>query len=152
MSEENKNISNGEENGVEFADQPKTEEAVGGDKTQTVDAVDTVAKFEDSALFGTTEDSGVGKVKPPRRVSLAAFICTCVALVLAAVMLTYTVCSSVYQRKLAEARLENVSQSAQSGEYDELELLKRLFEAYSFEELDDGSIKIGVLTFKKAEK
>ena len=101
--------------------------------------------LRESALFGTDTGETERQSKPPRRVSLTAFVCTCVALLLASVMLTYTVCSSVFQAKLAEARLENVSVVEAGGDYGELEILKRLFEVYSFEELDEEQLKAQVL-------
>ncbi len=128
MSEENKdNITN---------DGDYTDGSEAGANSDIGQTPDVTA----SALFGTDGDMPAERVKKPRRVSLPAFVCTCIALVLAAVMVTYTVCSGVYQKKLADARLDNISYGA-SGEYDELELLKALFEAYSFEELDDETVK-----------
>ena len=44
--------------------------------------------------------------KPKKKISLSAFIISSVALVLAAIMITYTCCFGVYQTKLAEARME----------------------------------------------
>lgn len=129
MSEENKNIPENEDLSAEA----------------TPDDEVAQANVEESALFGTEPEAEPPKPeKAHRRVSVATLVCTCVALVLAAVMLTYTVCSSVYQKKLAEARLENVA-TGSVGTYDELEILKALFEAYSFEELDEEAIKTQIL-------
>ncbi len=101
---------------------------------------------EVSALFEAESEAVKENTKKPIRVSLTTFICTTLALVLAAVMLTYTLCSSAYQARLAEARLDAVvSEGTQAGEYDELELLSKIFKAYSFEELDDEKIKAYIL-------
>ena len=43
--------------------------------------------------------------KKPKKLSLSTFICSAAALVLAAVMLTYTVCNSFYKKELADAQL-----------------------------------------------
>lgn len=112
--------------------------------SENVDTEDVAAERDSSALFGTETDDGQGLRRTPRRVSITTLVCTCVALVLSAVMLTYTICSSVYQKRLAEARLENVTYGT-TGTYDELELLKALFEAYSFEELDEEAIRTYIL-------
>ena len=130
MSEENKNFSEENENCSSEEKQETSPEFI-----------------ESSALFGTEDKPHEDiKIKKPKKVSLTAFICTSVALVLAAVMLTYTICSSAYQAKLAKARLEQVAQTqTQSGKYDELELLSKLFEIYSFEELDEQEIKNFIL-------
>ncbi len=82
--------------------------------------------------------------KQPRKISLSSFIFSAVALVLAAVMLTFTVCNSFYKKQLAQARLENVI--AGSELYGELELLRQLFAQYSYlganeEELVDTVLK-----------
>ncbi len=88
-----------------------------------------------SELFS---DNTENEQKPPRRVTLTTFICTCIALVLAAVMLTYTLCNTAYQAKLAEAR--QVDELA-----SELAVLERIFSQYSFEEFDEEQLKTAVL-------
>ena len=45
------------------------------------------------------------KERKPIKVSLSTFICTSVALVLAAVMLTLTICSSYYKGKEAQLKI-----------------------------------------------
>ena len=82
--------------------------------------------------------------KKPRKVSLSSFIFSAVAIALAAVMLTYTCCNSVYKRKLAEARLENVT-LGDFGEFDELEVLRLLFEQYSYYDIDEEKMVDEVL-------
>ena len=132
MSEENKNIPEDPKE-----DSLEQEEVI-------IEPQETASELnpENYALF---DDNATEKeTKPPRRISLFAFVCSAVALVLAAVMLTYTVCSSVYQKKLAEARLENVTTgnpSSTSESYSELDILHRIFETYSFEELDEDAIR-----------
>ena len=99
----------------------------------------------DSALFGdggNDEKPPKADAKPPRRVTLTTFVCSCIALVLAAVMLTYTLCNSAYQSRLAEIRAENVSSG---GAMSELDVLAQIFEAYSFEDLDEEEIRVQLL-------
>ena len=118
MSEENKNVENG-------ADGQSSETAV-------------------NDAFIQEEEI---KPKKPRTVTLSSFICSAVALVLAAVMLTYTVCSGIYQKKLAEATV-NGAQTVTfepEGKYDALEMLEWFFENYSFEELDDEKQRTAVM-------
>ena len=133
MSEENTNISDNSEEVSESGD------------TGLNDTLPTEVEIN-SELLGNGESDI--PVKKQRRVSLTTLICTCVAVCLAAVMLTYTVCSSIYQVKLAEVKLENSSNGTPSqtlGGFSELELLRQIFEAYSFEELDDKQILTEVL-------
>ncbi|MBO5415915.1 MAG: PDZ domain-containing protein [Clostridia bacterium] len=79
------------------------------------------------------------KPRGERRITLGAFLFSAVALVLAAVMLTYTCCNSIYRRKLAEAKLENVT-LGDFSEYDELDLLSALFRQYSYYDIDDDEM------------
>ncbi len=87
--------------------------------------------------------------KQPKKVSLLTFICTIVAVALAAVMLTLSLCTAFYELKLAEAKTEAPSTELGdpnvTSEMNELELLRELFEYYSFCELDAEQIKVAVL-------
>lgn len=145
MSEENKepmeSVSLEEETTNETADQDCTQ-----------DVIDESAFSPDnSELFGgeeTAMDNEEKAKKPPRRVSLFTTLCSCIAICLAAVMLTYTFCNSAYQKKLADAKLETVvtgTPAPTPSQFEELELLQRLFEAYSFMELDQDAMMTAVL-------
>ncbi len=82
--------------------------------------------------------------KSPKKISLSAFVFSAIALALAAVMLTYVCCNSVYKRRLAEAKLENISYGSFS-EFDELELLSLIFEHYSYYGIDEEEMVDAVL-------
>lgn len=97
----------------------------------------------EAAEYIIPEKEGTDK-REPRRVSLSAFIFSAVALVLAAVMLTYVCCNSVYKRRLAEAKLANVTVGSFS-EFDELELLGLLFERYSYYGINEDEMVDAVL-------
>lgn len=152
MSEENKNNLDGEaadnvadldvtETADGAAEHTADESADDGASCESDGKTDTAAPDVGSALFGA--DSAPSAKKPPRRIALTTFICSAVALVLAAVMVTYTLCSSAYQKKLADAKLEN-SVVYKSG-YSELDVLSKIFDMYSFEELDDNALRTAVL-------
>ncbi len=72
--------------------------------------------------------------KQPKRVSLTVFITSAIALVLAAVMLTYTVCSAFYRKKLAEEQFA-VSDIGTSVD-DSLALFAAIFDAYSIKDVN----------------
>ncbi len=86
--------------------------------------------------------------KKPIRLSLTVFVCSLVAAILAAVMLTSALLSSAYQKKLAEAKSDGAQNGAQiekgSLEYD-LEVLRAIFEQFSFAELDEEQLRTVVL-------
>ena len=67
---------------------------------------------QEEALYQAIFEPPVEEIPPKkkeRRISVSAFLCTCIALVLAAVMTTYTCCNLVYQKKLAEAQLTHTT-------------------------------------------
>ena len=108
------------------------------DKSGKTDSVE-----DELSLFGGGSGTEAPHTKQPRRITLTTFICSSVALVLAAVMLTYTLCNSAYQQKIAEIRAENAAQSVTG--YSELDILAQIFAAYSFEDLDEEEIRTQVL-------
>ncbi len=89
--------------------------------------------------------------KKPKKISMEAFIITCfgfVALLLAAVMITFTVSSGFYRKKLAEAKME----SAITGVTEDsaelvtmLETLAQVFEQLSITEYDSEEMMNEVL-------
>lgn len=99
---------------------------------------------ESSALFG---DDGAAAQKTPKKVSLTTFVCSCIALILAAVMLTYTLCNNAYQAKLAEAKQQQTQTGIpQTGELSyELAVLQKIFETYSFADMDEEQMRTAVL-------
>ena len=92
-------------------------------------------EFNNSPIL-PEEESGFAEppYKQPKRISLTTFITSAVALVLVAVMLTYTVCSGYYRKKLAEEQftVSNVGTSMD----DSLALFAALFEAYSINDVN----------------
>lgn len=76
--------------------------------------------------------------KKKRSVSLAAFVLSAIALVLATVMTTYTVCNSVYKKKLADAEVT-------VDKYYPFMLFDAMLEQYSFEELDEDEMMAAAL-------
>ena len=88
------------------------------------------------------------KKRKPVKISLSNFICSSVALVLAAIMLTLTICSAYYKGK--EAKLKDqynsvIANSVGVGNIPELQLLHEIFSTYSFEELDEQTIRTQIL-------
>ena len=76
---------------------------------------------EDKAGFNASQKSS-----KKRSVSLATFAVSAIALVVAAVMLTYTLCGAFYKKKLADARLDIITSGSNKG-IAQLELLQYLF-------------------------
>ena len=151
MAEENNKPQEGAEENVGASEQETVRiDIVGADASEGKNAEELQAP-EGYSIFGEApsdlpSEKPQSKSKSPKRISLTAFICTCVALVVAAVMLTYTVCNSAYQVKLAEVRAENGVQGSESNSgYTTLDILQQIFETYSFEELDEDTIRNEIL-------
>ncbi|MBE6577870.1 MAG: hypothetical protein E7653_07025 [Ruminococcaceae bacterium] len=143
MSEENKNIPEEEIKDTE-------EKGVEGERTEA--AAEEQKTFESRAFFSSESTSAVTeqtKKKPERKVSLVTFICSCVAVALAAVMLSLSASTIFYEIKLAQVKEE--APTVQTGdpnvtsEISELELLRQLFEKFSFCDLDEEQMKLAVL-------
>ena len=122
MSEENKNI-NGEEGFTE------------NNEKQTVESESSAYKYSFERMY---EDYDKGEVEDPqkkRKISLSAFIISTVALVLAAVMLTWSVCMSAYQRNLASIVEEGIGigyGDASESDFADLDVLDSIFKTFSY--------------------
>ena len=77
--------------------------------------------------------------KPKKGVPVLAFVLSSIALILAAVMVTFTVCNAVYQKKLAQAQMEA------SGDYYPFVLFDAMLETYSMEELNEEEMMAAAL-------
>lgn len=101
------------------------------------------AEMNDKELETVMEDkmSDAESTSPRKKISLSTFIFSAIALVLAAVMTTYACCGAFYKKKLAEAKLDSISQSASYEKYETLALIEALFETYGYyDDLDDEKI------------
>ncbi len=96
------------------------------------------------SLFGDEEEE---PKKVSRTVSLRTFIVSSVALVLAAVMLTFTVMQGIYRNSLASiigAGFWGGSSNSEES-VDDVALLDAIFERYSIYDLDDEDMAVAVL-------
>ena len=130
MSEENKNLDNTEN------------ENVGEDNELCQTDTDLPTVFEDSA-------------KTPKKIikfSLKTFILSSISLILATFMLTYTICSGIYQKQLADIyadAFESGNNSSNNGAsssltgFSEFELIDILLDSYFY---NDGSLDKSKLT------
>ena len=84
------------------------------------------------------------KPAPKRSISLGTFAVSAIALVVAAVMLTYTLCGAFYKKKLADARLDAITSGSNDG-IAQIELLQYLFDTYSYFDIDEDEIVENVL-------
>lgn len=85
----------------------------------------------DSSLF--SETSQMPSKKQPKKISLGVALVSAVALVLAAVMLTYTICESRFR-----AQVQNVQPDL--GKYQTFEVIDQIFSQYTFEDLDNQAM------------
>ncbi len=104
--------------------------------------------FEDVEV----EEGPAKRPKKEKKVSLFTFALTSVALVLAAVMTTYTLCSAFYKQKLANAQYD---QTANGYMYSQkgypFELFSQFIDIYSFEDTDEEAMLAAALKAYVAE-
>ena len=91
--------------------------------------------------------------KNPIRVSLFTFILTTVSLVLAAVMLTYTISAAFHRQELIELHAEEQTQEGvlYSEKGYPFELFSRFIDIYSFGEVDEDAMMTAALKAYVAE-
>ena len=104
-----------------------------------------------SNYYDQAEERKSNVAKAPKKISMEAFVITCfgfVALLLAAVMMTVTISSGFYRKKLAEAKME----SAITGVTEDsnelitmLEALSQVFEQLSITDYDSEKMMNEVL-------
>jgi carboxyl-terminal processing protease len=109
--------------------------------------VEDTAEINEVEAANETSDVEPPKKRTPIKISLGTFICSAIALVLAAVMLTYTVCGSIFRLKLAESKLDKDSNGSQqsAGSLTNLDIIREIFNRYSFEEIDDELVESEIL-------
>lgn len=125
MSEENKNYN--------FNNENELHEAEAADKGKDAS---TYSSLEQLYADGEGEENNNNK-KPrePKKISLSSFILSTVALVLVAVMLTWSVCLGAYRTKLSEIAGAGLEPSG--AELDNLEILDAVFNTYSYYGVDE---------------
>ena len=92
--------------------------------------------------------------KPQRKISLFAFLVSTVSLILATVMITFTVSTTMYRRKLASAAMSGETQNGfqdfqSSGFSDEdaylFDLITLFMDYYSFEDIDTEQMRTAAI-------
>lgn len=136
MSEENKNDFAPEE----VSEQDEVIQAAGSAAEDGVsasaDTPELPKVLAEETAAPMSEPSGKESQKAPRkkkRISLSAFVIASIALVLAAVMLTYTLCNGAYKKQLANVQITQ-------GRYYPFELFDAFLSSYSLEELDEEAM------------
>ncbi len=99
---------------------------------------------EESAFREEPAPKGESPAKAERKISLSSFLFSAVALVVAAVLLTYSVCNSVYKARLAEIQL-SYADVGDTTAHESLELIEKLFETYSYYGVDRDAVVEKVL-------
>lgn len=94
------------------------------------------------------DEDGDGPRKSPKKISLSAFLFSCVALILATFMITFTCCNGFYRQKIAQIQTENAISGVTQNPDDlvsMLETLSAVFEAYSITGYDGENMMNAVL-------
>ena len=123
MSEENKNLQNENESEVEGVGNSNEDTSAITDKSENDNAYADTVFFANSAPDGSEMHSDCGMnnengadTKPKgKRISVKAFVISLVAITVAAVMLTYSIASSIFKAKLAAAYYDAEQNSFNNG-------------------------------------
>jgi len=95
---------------------------------------------QDRSVLGNNSEEDTSEApKKEKKISIAAFVVSCIALVLAAVMITYTCCSGFYRKKIAEIQVQNAITGISGDSVELLDRLKtlcRIFEGLSITDYD----------------
>ncbi len=143
MSEENKNGEQIPEI-PEKENKPVEEPWVYEVKSEATSSQQTSFSYDGTkgAMFESNPQS-LPKKKKKKTVSLTAFVISAIALVVAAVMMTYTVCNSVYQKKLADGQITVTTPTEDL--YYPFDLFRAMLQTYSFEELNEDEMMAAAL-------
>ena len=146
MAEEKKNYQepSPDETPKQAQNEPQNEDP-NGDLNEVPNGDPAAELFTEDAFEPSRESAGEpnrpnGPNGPKRkkRIGIGSAIIACIAVALAAVMVTYTCCNSVYKRKLADLQTSGGALvSGADDRYYPFELFDSFFEAYSFEELNE---------------
>ncbi len=148
MSEENKNeVQNFEndENEAQNFENNKNE-------AQNFENDENEAQKSEEMIQTSEENDSTDKPKKKIKIALKAYLLSTVAIVLAAVMLTYTICSAAYKSKYAPSYLNNSgSDAAQTPQtaYTDTDAIDLLLKTYFYgdasidkEKLNEFSLKL----------
>lgn len=96
-------------------------------------AENTEIRKEPVNLFGEPDPNPQKDKKEKKKISVAAFVITCISLVLAAVMFTYTICMGAFRQRLAEEQLAQ-------AKYYPFELFQAFLSDFSMQEMDEKTM------------
>ena len=117
-----------------------SEEIKNENENENEDVTSESAEISCDALFSDPSDPAPKKVK---KISLQATIFSGIALILAAVMLTYTCLSGVYKQRLAEVQSQNLVSG--DDRYYPFELFDQIFSQLSFQDLNEEEMMAAAL-------
>ena len=142
MSEENKNIEDikdTEETAEMTEEIEEIEETEIAEEAETVEASDAVE--EESVCLETLEElpekKDKKKGKKRRSISIPAFLLSSVALVLATLMLTYSICTEAFKSKYADGLVKpEPEEITQTTEAELIDLLGQFIDGYFYGDAD----------------
>lgn len=137
MSEEKKNDFYGETDPRKNDDKIQSQEINLNEESTVYFADDLNTMSADHTENTDDTEKTVDPKKPKRKVSLKAFVLAVIATFVAAVMLTYSICSSLYQSMYAKAYVDaNQNSFVNNGnggaQLSELDIVADIFEQYSY--------------------
>lgn len=129
-----------EETNVNLPEDPKDPKKEAEGSPERLEAEEYFSAPEAQPPASVTWEEELPPPKAPKKISIPAFLLSAVALVLAAVMITYTFCSAAYRKKLADAQLSGAVIGTDGSDYYGFDLFRTFAELYSFEDLDQDAM------------
>ncbi len=138
MSDENNNFLND--------DQPNNEtngEDSSSDNGVNNEVESDILSFDDSKTDSSVEGYGYLQdkdEKKKRKVSWKTLVVSIITVMVATVMLTYWICSSVYQSMYAQAYVDANSNMIINGASSKLDILSQIMNSYAYNELNNDEM------------
>ncbi len=129
-----------DETNVNLPEDPKDTDGEREEATEALSAAETELAMPKALI----EELPLSPQKQ-KRVPLSVFLLSAIALVLAAVMITYTLCGAFWRRKLAEVQLSDATVGIEGDEYYGFELFQSFMDAFAFEGQDRDAMMAAAL-------
>lgn len=137
MSDENNNFFNND-----HPNESSNEETTSFDAAESVGEPDVIF-FDDSAVSNSAEGYDCypsGEKKKKRSISWKTLIVSIITAMVAAIMLTYWICSSLYQSMYAKVYVDANSTQITGSSISKIDTLSQIVNSYSYLELDQDKM------------
>lgn len=137
MSGENNNFLNEDQSAKE-----QNEVEISSDEVATEEGSDVVS-FDDSCVTESTEgyeDRSSRPEKKKRNISFKTLAVSIITAFVAAIMLTYWICGSIYQSMYAQAYVDANRNNVNGSSFSKIDILSQIVNSYSYTKLNEDEM------------